>query len=364
MLLEQATRGAFGNPSSAHAEGRLARRTMDDARGRVAMAVHAQPDEIVFTSGGTESDNLAVIGAVQGAARPRAHVIVSQVEHHAVLQPCRALEAQGARVSYVGCDACGRVDPQAVASLLDDETVLVSIMHANNEVGTVQPVAEIARLAHAAGAILHCDAVQSLGRLPVNVDELGVDLLSLSGHKLGGPKGIGALFVRRGVRLAPMIRGGPQEDVRRAGTENVAGAAGMGLAAELAVSEQPAEVARLARLKSRLWHDLCTIYPEVAINGNLESTLANTLNVSFEGLQGEAITAALDREGIAVSTGAACATGDTKPSHVLEAMCLGGGRCHGAIRISMGPATGERDIAALCDALRRVLPALASRTWR
>ena len=356
--MEEVSRGIFGNPSSAHREGRAARAVVAAAREEIAAAIGARPGEIVFTSGGTEADHLAIVGVWRASAAAHPHIVTSKIEHDAVRNACRAAESAGVRVSYASCDAEGVVDARTVEAILDEDVILVSLMHANNETGVIQPVREVAARARGRGILAHTDAVQSLGKIPVRVDELGVDLLSLSGHKIGGPKGVGALYVREGTRLEPVLVGGPQESGRRAGTENVAGIAGLAAAVTTAVREQAAEAERLGVLKRRLWDGLRERVVAVAVNGSFANSTANTLNVSFEGAGGEGLMMALDDEGIAVSTGAACAVGGGEPSHVLEAMCLGRDRCRGAIRFSMGKGTTAEQIERALEIIPRAVARL------
>jgi cysteine desulfurase len=336
----------YGNPSSLHHEGQHARSLVEDARERIASSLGAQPLEIVFTSCGSEADDLAILGSVMASDADTPNIVTSGIEHPAVLVSCLQAEGRGmATVAYAGCDARARVDPERVSELMSSGTALVSIMHANNEVGTIQPVRQISDLAHARGIPVHTDAVQSLGRINVNVEDLGVDLLSISGHKLGGPKGIGALYIRKGTALQPVLVGGAQERGRRAGTENVAGIAGLAKAVEIAVEMQPAESQRLAALKDVLWTELSGI-EGISLNGMLAGSLPNTLNISFDNLGGEDLMQVLDLAGIAVSTGSACAVGATKPSHVIAAMGDSAGSRCGPLRISMGYRTSESDVAA------------------
>jgi cysteine desulfurase len=350
--------GGYGNPSSLHWEGIRARAVVERSRERIAGALGAAPREVVFTSGGTEADNLAVFGAIEAAAGARPHVVTSRIEHPAVLESCRAAEARGAaEVTYVGCNETATVDAQAVAAAIRPDTVLVSIMHANNEVGTIQPIARMAGAARERGVAFHCDAVQSLGRLPVNVKALGVDLLSISGHKIGGPKGTGALYVRAGTRLAPRLRGGPQEWGLRPGTENVAAIAAFARAVELAVAAQPGEAGRLADLKKMLWSALSDL-PGIHLNGDAAHSLPNTLNVSFEDLGGEDLMQQLDLDGVAVSTGSACAAGADKPSHVIEAMGVAAARSCGPLRISMGYRTTAEEVERCAELVRKAVAQL------
>ena len=354
----QVMNGGYGNPSSLHQEGQRARHLVEQSRERIAASLGAAAAEIVFTSGGTEADNLAVCGSVMAAAGRRPHVVTSTIEHPAVLEACRAIESRAmADPTYVKCDGMARISPDAVAAAITPDTVLVSIMHANNEVGTIQPIRRIGDIAHEHGVSLHCDAVQSLGRIAVNVADLGVDLLSISGHKLGGPKGTGALYVRKGTRLVAMLVGGPHEGLRRAGTENVPGVVGLARAVELAVEAQPAESQRLAVLKSSLWKELCEIRG-IRLNGDLSSGLPNTLNVSFEDLSGEDLMQVLDLAGIAVSTGSACAVGASKPSHVIEAMGGAASRGCGPLRLSMGYRTTETEVMQCAQRIRQAVSQL------
>jgi cysteine desulfurase len=354
----QVMNGGYGNPSSLHQEGQRARHLVEQSRERIATALGADASEIVFTSGGTEADNLAVFGSVIAAAGTRPHVVTSNIEHPAVLETCRAAESRGmAAATYIKCDGVASIDPDAVASSITPDTVLVSIMHANNEVGTIQPIRRIADMAHRNDVRMHCDAVQTVGRIAVNVADLDVDLLSLSGHKLGGPKGTGALYVRRGTRLAPLILGGPHERERRAGTENVPGILGLAKAVEIAVATQQAEADRLAQLRDALWQALRGL-PGIHLNGDLSLCLPNTLNVSFEDLSGEDLMQSLDLAGIAVSTGSACAVGASKPSHVIEAMGGAASRGCGPLRISLGYRTTEAETTQCAQAVREAVAQL------
>lgn len=351
-------REAYGNASSVHEPGRVAREAVDRAREQVAHLIGAEPREIVFTSGGTEADNQAVRGVLELARTPDnrpGHVITSAIEHPAVLNTCQYVAKQGVAVTYLPVDATGRVKLEELAPALTPETVLVSVMLANNEVGTIQPVGEIAPLAHAKGVTVHTDAVQGLGRIPVNVGDLGVDLLTISGHKIYGPKGIGALYVRRGTRIAPLLYGGHHEKRRRAGTENVPAIVGFGRACEIA-GERLAEVAaREARLRDRLQEGILARVPHTQVNGHLTERLPNTVNVGFAFVEGESLLMNLDLEGIAVSTGSACSSGDLKPSHVLLAMGLDHATAHGTLRFSLGRANTEFEIDATIDAVARVV---------
>ncbi len=341
----------FGNASSIHAWGQAAREAVDAAREQVARAIAASSAEIVFTSGATEADNFAVTGAALANEARGRHVITSAVEHHAVLEPCRFLESRGFEVTYLPVDWMGRVDPDAVRGAVRDDTVLVSIMHANNELGTIQPVAEIGRLARERGILMHADAAQSVGILPVDVNELSVDLLSLSAHKRYGPKGVGALYVRKGARLQRIQHGGAHERHRRAGTENVPGIAGFGEALRLALDLMPDEADRLRAFRDRLRAGLAEI-PGAHLNGDPVDGLPGTVSVSFEGTDSESLLIALDFRGIAASSGSACTSGSLEPSHVLRAIGLPPEVAKGTVRLSLGRWT----TAAEVDYLLRVVP--------
>ena len=325
---------AFGNPSSVHWYGQRARAALDEARGHVAELVAASPAEIVFTGSGTEADNMALRGVAAMAAGDRRGIVHTAIEHHAVLHTARALTEEGwpVQVARVGPD--GRLDLDDLRAKVDERTAIVSVMLANNETGIIQPVAEVARLAHEKGALVHCDAVQAAGKVPVDVRALDVDLLALSAHKIYGPKGVGALYVKRGARLKPLLRGGSQERNRRAGTETVPGIAGLGAAARLARARLSSEPVRLSALRDRLEEALLAI-PGARRNGE-GPRVPNTANVSFEGIEAESLLMALDLAGVAVSTGAACAAGAVEPSHVLRAMGLAPERVQGSVRFSLG----------------------------
>ncbi|HLE20298.1 MAG TPA: cysteine desulfurase NifS [Vicinamibacteria bacterium] len=351
-------REEFGNPSSIHSFGQRAKAALYDARERVASLIGASPNEILFTSGGTEADNLAILGVLEAAEGGRRHLVTSSVEHHAVLNTMKALAKKGVPVTFLKVDRAGRVDPEDLKSALTPGTLLVSIMHANNETGVVQPVAELARLTHQAGAYFHTDAVQSIGKIPVRVRELGVDLLSLSGHKIYGPKGTGALYVRRGVNVRPIFRGGGQERARRPGTENLPGLVGLGRAAQLAETHLAGEPNRVAVLRDRLTEDVLARIPGSAPNGAEAERTPNTVNLSFPGVEGETLIIALDLKGCAVSTGAACSSGTVEPSHVLIAMGLSPQQVQGSIRVSLGRYTTAEEIAYFVDVLESVVESI------
>ena len=335
-------REGFGNASSLHWFGQRARAAVDQARGEVAALIGAIPAEIVFTGSGTEADNLALRGVAAAARAPRRKILYSAVEHHAVVHTARALGEEGFPVEAVRVGADGLLDLDDLRHKVDEETGLVAVMLANNETGMVQPVAEVVRLCHERGALVHGDAVQAAGKIPVDVRALGVDLLALSAHKIYGPQGVGALYVRRGVRMKPLLRGGAQERNRRAGTENVAGIVGLGHAAALAARELATEAPRLVGLRDRLESHLLAI-PGSRRNGE-GPRVPNTVNVSFDRTEAESLLLALDLQGLAVSTGAACAAGAVEPSHVLRAMGLALERVQGSVRFSLGRSTTEAQI--------------------
>ena len=335
-------REGFGNASSLHWFGQQARAALDEARAEVARLIGANPTEIVFTSSGTEADNMAVRGAAGMAPPGRRTILYSAIEHHAVMNTAKALGEEGWTVKVVRVGADGMVDLDDLAAKVDETTALVALMRANNETGVVQPVEEAARIAHAKGALVHGDAVQAAGKIPIDVRALDVDLLALSGHKIYAPKGVGALYVKRGTRLRAWARGGSQERNRRAGTENIPGIVGMGRAAALAREDLQAESARLGELRDRLEQRLLAI-PGTRRNGD-GPRVANTSNISFEGIEAESLLMALDLAGIAVSTGAACAAGAVEPSHVLRGMGLPLDRVQGSVRFSLGRGTREADV--------------------
>jgi cysteine desulfurase len=348
----------YGNPSSVHQAGRAARAAVDAARDQIADLLGARASEVIFTGSGTEADNLAVLGVAR-AMRPRGnHLVTTAMEHHAVLASCRTLEAEGFQVTYLRPDADGRVSLEQVTAAITPETVLVSVMYANNEVGVVQPIAEIGRLCRERRIPFHSDAVQAAGELPLQVNALSVDLLALASHKVYGPKGVGALYVRTGTRLHALIRGGGQEEARRAGTENVAGI--VGFATALTLAAQPEELARTRRLRDKLLAGVLAL-PDSQLNGSRAQRLANNVNVGFTGVAGETLLVALDLEGVAVSTGAACSAGALAPSHVLHAMGLPLARAQEAIRLTLGRYTTEAEIAQTIATIRRVVTRLRGR---
>jgi cysteine desulfurase len=341
----------YGNASSIHHFGQAAKQRLEAARRQVSALIHASPAEVVFTSGGTEADNLAIFGAIRAAGRPRVHLITSAIEHSAVLGPAAQLEREGVAVTRLPVSVGGTVNPEDVRRALRPETVLVSIMHANNELGTVQPIAEISRITREVGVPLHVDGVQALGKIAVDVDALGVDLYSISGHKFYAPKGVGALYVRKGTKLAPTTFGGHHERDRRPGTENVPGIAALGAAAELAGRTLAAESERLASLRDRLESWVLDRISGAGINGARWNRTPNTSNIYFDGIDGEAMVIALDLRGFAVSTGSACSSGAITPSHVLIALGLSADRARSSLRFSLGRSNTVEQVDALCDAL-------------
>jgi cysteine desulfurase len=332
--------------------GQEAKAALFDAREKVAALINASPHEVIFTSGGTEADNLAILGVIEAAEGGRRHVVTSAVEHHAILNLGRYLAKKGTPVTFLKVDRAGVVDPQELSTALSPETLVVSIMHANNETGVIQPIEVLARLTRESGATFHTDAIQSVGKIPVDVQELGVDLLAISGHKIHGPKGVGALYVRRGAKLRSVYRGGGQERARRPGTENLPGIVGLGKAAELAMSQVDKVSRRLASLRDRIENDVVEAIPGVRINGEGAPRTPNTTNLSFEGVEAETLTIALDLRGFAVSTGAACSSGSVEPSHVLQAMGLATDRVQSSIRVSLSKFTTDEEVQEFVVALR------------
>jgi cysteine desulfurase len=351
----------FGNASSIHGFGREAKVAVDAAREKLASALGALPQEVAFTSGGTEAANLAILGAARTFAEPR-HLVTSRIEHPCVLNSCKELEKNGWQVTYVEPDNTGMISVEAVRAAIRPETALISIMFANNEVGTINPIAEIAQFAAERKILFHTDAVQAFGKLPIDVRQIPVSLLSLSGHKIYGPKGMGALFVRRGVKLQPLLFGGHQERDRRAGTENVAGIVGLGRAAELMMAEQQAETERLRTLSGHFWQQVQKIFPKAALNGSLESRLPAVLNLSFPNFESTALVMSLDLQGIAVSNGSACSSGSVEVSHVLRAMKISRERAVSALRFSFGKYTTEAEVESTLQALEKILQKQPRRT--
>jgi len=351
-------RDEFGNPSSVHHFGQRAKAIIDEARSAVAGLIGADPGDVVFTGGGTEGDNLAIRGIAE-ALEPtgRKHLIASAIEHEAVLNTLKALARRGWKTTLLPVNETGIVSPDTLRLAMTDDTALVSVMHANNEIGTVQPIPELAAIARERRALFHTDAVQSAGKIPTDVKTLGVDLLSISAHKFYGPKGVGALWIRRGVRLQPPLTGGKQERSRRAGTENVAGIAGMGVAAREAIAKMDSESGRLAALRDRLEDGILRSVTGTALNGVRSPRVPNTTNISFDRTEAESLLIALDLEGVAVSTGSACSSGTLEPSHVLKAMGFPPHRTQNSLRFSLGAGNTETEI----DRVIAVLPGIVEK---
>jgi cysteine desulfurase len=341
----------YGNASSIHHFGQGAKQRLEAARRQLAALINASAAEIVFTSGGTEANNLAILGLTRAHPAPRKHIITCAIEHPAVLSPAKQLGAEGVEVTCLRVGPSGIVSPEDIRRELRPETVLVSIMHANNELGTLQPIAEIAQLAHQSFVALHVDGVQALGKVPVDVVALGADLYSMSGHKLYAPKGVGALYIRKGTRLAPIAYGGHHERDRRPGTENVPGIAAFGAAAELAGRRMSEDTERLAMLRDRLENAVLERIPGTGVNGSRWNRVPNTTNLYFDGIDGEAMVIALDLRGFAVSTGAACSSGALSPSHVLKAIGLSDDRARASMRFSLGRANTVEQVDALVEAI-------------
>jgi cysteine desulfurase len=348
----------FGNPSSIYSFGQEAKEAIENARVQVAQLIGARSDEIVFTSGGTEADNFALKGVALANESKCNHIITTTIDHHAVLESAKFLEQRGFRVTYLPVDKYGLVDPSDVKKAITSKTSLVSVMHANNEVGTIEPIAEIGRITRETGVYFHTDAVQTVGHIPVNVNELGVDLLVMSAHKLYGPKGVGALFIRKGTKIVSFLHGGEQEKGRRASTENVPGIVGLGKAAELAKLEIDEEARRLTLLRDKLIRNLLEHIEHTQLNGHPTRRLPNNVNISVEYVEGESMCLNLDLEGICASTGSACSSSSAEPSHVLLALGLPPQLAHGSLRFTLGKWTTEGDIERVLEVLPRVIKKL------
>ena len=348
----------FGNPSALYALGRESRRALEESRGKVASLIGAMPDEIIFTSGGTESDNMALLGVLLAGEGNGGHVVTTAVEHHAILETVRFLERLGYSATVVGVDSTGMVDPDDIRDAIRAETVLVSVMHANNEVGTVEPLRRVADVCREAGVYLHSDTVQTVGNIPVDVDELGVDMLSMSGHKLYGPKGVGAIYVRRGTRASGIIHGGEQERGMRAGTENIAGIVGLAAAATAAASGMEGRGERIAGLRNRLVDGILSSVEGVVLNGDPEVRLPNNAHLGIERIEGEAVCLHLDAAGICASTGSACTSEELEPSHVLLAMGVAPLKAHGSVRFTLGRGTTLEEIEYVLQELPPIVERL------
>lgn len=348
----------YGNPSSVHAFGREAKQGLDKARDQVAKALHCEPSEVIFTGCGTESDNTVLLGVAQRYGDKGKHIITTNVEHHAILHTCEYLEKQGYSVTYLPVDQDGLVTAEQVAAAIRPDTILVSIMFANNEVGTIMPIQEIGAVCKEKGVLFHTDAVQAVGHIPVDVQAMHIDMLSLSAHKFHGPKGVGALYCRKGIRLPSYIMGGAQERGRRAGTENVAGIVGLGAAIQLATEQMEENRAKMTALRDRLMTGIQARISEVKLNGHPTNRLPNNVNFSFKYIEGESILLMLDMNGIAASSGSACTSGSLDPSHVLLALGLPHEIAHGSVRLTLGDETTEEDIDYTIDVLEKTVARL------
>ena len=349
----------FGNASSFHQFGREAKEGLDKGRAQVASLINADPREVYFTNGGSESDNWALEGTAFARRNKGNHIITSKIEHHAVLHTCEYLEkVHGFEVTYLDVDADGKVDLEQLKNVITDKTILVSVMYANNEIGTIQPIKEITEIAHAHGALMHTDAVQACGNIPVDVKDLGVDLMSMSGHKIYGPKGIGALYIKKGVKIHNFMHGGAQERRKRAGTENVPAIVGYGKAAEMAKNNMENHVRELTRLRDKLMYGLQERIPHTRINGHKTDRLPGTANVSFQFIEGEGILLLLDQAGRAGSSGSACTSGSLDPSHVLMALGLPHELAHGSLRLVVGDFTTEEDVDYVLETLPPIIARL------
>jgi len=348
----------FGNPSSIHHFGKQARIAIEEAREKIAKALGAKNEEIIFTSGGTESNNMALKGVAYALSDKGKHIITSSIEHHAILEPCHFLEKLGFEITYLPVDKEGFIDPDSLRKAIRKDTILISIMQANNEIGTIEPIEELTKIAREYEIYFHTDAVQTVGHIPVNVDKLGVDLLSISAHKFYGPKGIGALYIRKGTKIHPLIHGGEQEQRKRAGTENVAGIVGMGKAIEISILELDKERERLTNLRDYFIKEVEKRIEEVYLNGPREIRLPNNINFSFAYIEGESILLNLDLEGIAVSTGSACSSASLEPSHVLSAIGLPIELAHSAVRFTLGHYTTKEDLDYTLEVLEKTVKRL------
>jgi cysteine desulfurase len=350
----------FGNPSSIHGFGREAKVALEEAREKVAQLLGVSSSEIFFTAGGTESDNLAVKGTAFANRNKGKHIITSRIEHHAILESCKFLEKEGFNVTYLPVDSKGVVYPEDLQKAVQNDIILVSIMYVNNEVGSIQPMEDISRIVKDKGIYLHTDAVQALGKIPIDVRKLNVDMLSMSGHKIYGPKGVGAIYIRKGVRITPWSHGGHHERSRRAGTENIPGIVGFAKAVELTLRELDDQNRHLKNLTETFYRKLVETVPDVILNGDLNSRAVNTLNLSFKGVEGESIILSLDLKGVAVTSGSACTSGTLEPSHVLSAMGIAPEIAQGAIRFSFGRGNTMEDVEYVASILPEIVNRLRS----
>jgi len=348
----------YGNPASIHSYGQEAKQALEEARGKVAALIRAKPEEIVFTGSGTEADNFATKGVAYANEERGNHIITTTVEHHAISESCQFLEGRGFKITYLPVDKYGLVSPDDVRKACTGKTILISVMHANNEVGTLEPIAEIGKIARETGVYFHTDAVQTVGHIPVDVNELGVDLLSMSAHKFYGPKGVGAIYIRKGTRLTSFMHGGEQEDGRRASTHNIPGIVGMGKAAEIALQEMADEAKNVTFLRDRLINGLLERIDHSQLNGHPTERLPNNVNVTVDFVEGESVLLNLDLEGISASTGSACSSESLEPSHVLVALGLLPEQAHCSLRFSLGKWTTEEDINRVLESMPRIVAKL------
>ncbi|RHR13709.1 cysteine desulfurase NifS [Firmicutes bacterium AM29-6AC] len=347
----------YGNASSIYSIAKESKKALEAARAKVAAAIGATPDEIYFTAGGSESDNMALRGVVNASKKEKKHIITTKIEHHAILHTAEFLETKGVDVTYLSVDEFGKISLEELENAIRPETVLISVMFANNEIGTIQPIAEIGEIAKKHGVLFHTDAVQAVGHVPIDVEKLQVDLLSMSGHKLGAPKGIGAIYIRKGTRISPLIFGGAQEKKLRAGTENIAGIVGLGKAAELAVAEMEETTKKLTALRDKLIHGILESIPDSRLNGHPTDRLPGNCNISFSYIEGESLLLLLDALGIAASSGSACTSGSLDPSHVLMAIGLPHEIAHGSLRLTIDRENTEEQV----DFILEKLPGLVQR---
>ena len=347
----------YGNASSIYSIAKESKKALEAARAKVAAAIGATPDEIYFTAGGSESDNMALRGVVNASKKEKKHIITTKIEHHAILHTAEFLETKGVDVTYLNVDEFGKISLEELENAIRPETVLISVMFANNEIGTIQPIAEIAEIAKKHGVLFHTDAVQAVGHVPIDVEKLRVDLLSMRGHKLGAPKGIGAIYIRKGTRISPLIFGGAQEKKLRAGTENIAGIVGLGKAAELAVAEMEETTKKLTALRDKLIHGILESIPDSRLNGHPTDRLPGNCNISFSYIEGESLLLLLDALGIAASSGSACTSGSLDPSHVLMAIGLPHEIAHGSLRLTIDRENTEEQV----DFILEKLPGLVQR---
>lgn len=348
----------FGNPSSLYSIAQESKEALEKARGQVASLIGAKANEVFFTAGGSEADNWALEGVADALKDKGNHIITTKIEHHAILHTAEYLEKHGIDVTYLDVDAEGRVNPEDVENAITDKTVLISIMMVNNEVGTIEPIKEIAEIAHNHGILLHTDAVQALGNVPIDVDNMGIDLMSMSGHKIYGPKGVGALYIRKGTKISNFIHGGAQEMKKRAGTENLAGIVGFGKAAELANENLEIHINRVSELRDYFISEVTSKIPDTIVNGSMEHRHPGNANISFEYIEGESMLILLDMNGISVSTGSACSSKSLTPSHVLSAMGIPVERIHGTLRFTIGDPTTKEDIDYVIEKLVEIVQKL------